>query len=82
MIWQDAVFSVGSIVFAIALVPATLHKDKPPLTTSIPTALVLGIFGLTYTTLNLWYSAATTAMTCLLWTILLVQKLRQSTPDN
>lgn len=71
--WQDFVFSIGSIVFCIALMPTILGKAKPPLLTAAPIALVLFIFALTYASLNLWFASTTTLLTSVLWTIVATQ---------
>lgn len=76
MIWQDAVLTIGSLIFAIALLPSVLGKDKPAFSTSITTAVVLAIFAFVYTTLSLWFSAATVLLTSLMWSVLAIQKLR------
>lgn len=76
--WQDIVLTLGSIVFLLALVPSIKSKDKPAVATSIMTGLVLFVFAATYTTLHLWFSAATTALTGVLWLVLAVQKVKTS----
>jgi hypothetical protein len=73
--WQDIVIAVGSLVFAIALLPSVLGKDKPALSTSIMTGTVLVVFMLVYATLDLWYATFTTFLAAALWITLAVQKL-------
>jgi hypothetical protein len=75
--WQDFVFSLGSIIFVIALFPSVKSKDKPALSTSLTTGSVLAIFALTYLTLQLWFSSFTTLLTSLEWFLLGVQKYTQ-----
>jgi len=77
MLWQDWVFSVGTWVFAIALVPAIRAKEKPPLKTSIPTAFFLYLFAVTYFTLSLRLSAFSSFLTATAWSVLALQKYRQ-----
>lgn len=74
VIWQDVVLTLGSAVFVVALVPMVLSSDKPPLTTSLPTGLVLLAFAGTYASLGAVYGAATTAVSGLLWLTLAAQK--------
>jgi hypothetical protein len=74
--WQDAVLTAGSLVFALALLPSVLGEDKPSAWTSATTAAVLFVFAGTEATLDLVFTAATTAITAAMWTVLLVQKLR------
>jgi hypothetical protein len=78
MLWQDWVFSVGTWVFAIALVPTIRGKEKPPLWTSIPTAIFLTLFAFTYFSLTLWLSAFSSLLTATTWYILAIQKLGQT----
>lgn len=64
----DTVFSVGSIVFILALVPALLHRGQsPPASTALLTGGVLTTFSVTYATLDLWYSFATSAVLSAAW---------------
>jgi len=77
MLWQDWVFSIGTWVFAIALVPTIRGKEKPPLWTSIPTAFFLTLFALTYFSLTLWLSAFSSLLTATTWYTLAFQKYRQ-----
>lgn len=75
--WQDFVFTIGIIVFTIALIPAIFAKQKPPLATSIPTALFQFVFMVTYTTLGLWFSGASSLLCGSLWAVLAIQRYRQ-----
>lgn len=64
----DTVFSVGSIVFILALVPALLHREQsPPASTGLLTGGVLAAFSVTYATLDLWYPFATSAALSAAW---------------
>lgn len=74
--WQDIILTIGSLVFLVALIPSITSKDKPALMTSLMTGLVLFVFAMTYITLDLWFSAVTTALTGMLWLVLAVQKAR------
>lgn len=76
--WQDIVLAIGSLVFAIALIPSLLSKDKPALLTSGSTSLVLFVFTITYASLSLWYATVTTALSAALWGVLALQKLIRS----
>jgi hypothetical protein len=75
---QDFILAAGSLVFAVALIPTVLSTQKPALSTSVSTSLVLYVFAGVYISLRLWFAAATTFVTGILWTILAVQKYRQS----
>lgn len=74
--WQDAVFTAGTIVFLLALIPTILGPSKPAASTSAMTGGVLLLFSLTYLTLDLYLSAVTTLLTATAWLIVLTQTLR------
>lgn len=75
--WQDIVIAIGSLIFAAALMPSVLSKDKPALWTSVTTGFVLAVFTVTYASLSLWYATFTTSLAALLWIVLAIQKLTQ-----
>ncbi len=77
MQWQDWIFSTGSIIFSIALVPSVLGKDKPALSTSLMTGTILAIYIVAYISLSLWFSAATSVLIAGTWFLLAYQKYRQ-----
>lgn len=74
MSWQDFVFTGGQFIFVLALLPTIFGKDKPAFVTSLITSLILGGFGATYLSLNLWGSALMSFTTSTCWAILAVQK--------
>lgn len=74
MPWQDFVFTTGQIIFIISLLPSILSKDKPALTTSVMTAVVLYVFAIVDITLNLFLTAFTVGVTAVGWSILAYQK--------
>lgn len=76
--WQDIVLTAGSLIFMLALVPSVTGVDKPAVATSTMTAAVLYVFAAVDLTLGLVFTAVTTAGTALLWSTLLVQKLRHA----
>lgn len=76
MAWQDIVLSIGSWIFAIALIPSVLSKDKPALSSSLMTGSVLGVYAITYVSLSLWVAAASTVLVAGVWFTLAVQKYR------
>lgn len=75
---QDLILTLGSLVFVIALMPSIVSKNKPALSTSTLTSLVLFIFAGVYISLHLWFAAFTTSLTGTQWLILAVQKYKQS----
>lgn len=70
MKWQDVVFSTGSLIFVLALLPALFVQERPPTVTSLSTGLVLAAFSATYVTLGLYMSAAVTSVTATIWLLL------------
>ncbi len=75
MSWQDIVLSVGLMMFAIALVPSVLSRDKPATSTSLMTGTVMLAFTAVYASLGLWFTTVVNFITAGLWFTLFVQKL-------
>ena len=75
MEWQDIVLSAGSWLFAIALIPSVLSKDKPALSSSLMTGGVLLVFAVTYMTLSLWSASVSTLLVSGMWLTLAIQKI-------
>ena len=69
--WQDVVFMVGGLIFVPSLIFSIVEKADIPITTSLPTAIVLAVFVVCYATLNLWLAAFATALTAICWVILI-----------
>ena len=74
MPWQDIVIAIGQWIFLFALFPSILSKDKPALTTSISTGIVLMVFTITYVLLSFWASAISTFLVSAGWFTLAIQK--------
>lgn len=77
MHWQDLVFSVGGWIFVISLIPTIRGKQKPELSTSLITTVVLAVFSVTYLTLGLGLSALSMGVTTCGWGILAYQRFKQ-----
>lgn len=75
--WQDVVMMLGSIGFSLALIPAVKSQGKPPIKTSLPTAVIGYVFSFCDFTLQLWLTGIIGLGTSLLWTILLIQKIKE-----
>lgn len=75
MSWQDIVLTVGGFIFSLALIPTVRAQDKPPLSTSIPTGIVLLFFAYTYFSLDLIVSTFSTLLMATLWLIVAKQKI-------
>jgi hypothetical protein len=76
--WQDIVIAIGSLIFAVALIPSILGKNKPAFGTSLMTGSVLVVFTITYASLSLWYATFTTMVTATLWLVLAAQMFPRS----
>lgn len=77
MSWQDFVYAVGNIIFAIALIPSIKSNDKPSVYTSAITASTLIVFSVTAITLELYLTSFVTVVGAMMWLILVIQKIRQ-----
>lgn len=70
--WQDFVFLVGSVVSIVSLTP-TLRSAlaSVPLATSLPSAGIGFLYGATYFTLGMPFSAAGSVAAGLMWSLIL-----------
>lgn len=73
--WQDAVFSIGQVVFLIGLLPSVFGPQKPDPLTSLMTAVMLCIFLSVYASYKLWATFALTLLTVGVWFLLAGQVL-------
>ena len=74
MPWQDWVLSIGGFVLLASLMPTVIGPHKPALTTSIMSATIIFIFGVTLATLGLWLTAVANVGNSIAWTVLAVQR--------
>lgn len=72
--WQDMALSAGNVFFCITLIPMLRHPERPPLLTSIPTALALLAGGAIFATLHLWVTALTQTVAGLQWLAMAFKK--------
>jgi hypothetical protein len=77
MQWQDWVFSVGGFLIFASLVPTIRGADKPALTTSAFTCVLIFIFTFTMATLGLYLAAVANSSCAIAWGILAYQKYTQ-----
>jgi len=75
--WQDLVFMIGGFIFAPSLLFMILGKDKPPVKTSLPTALVLTAYIVCYITMGFWLATISTTLTAICWYVLVFKKTRE-----
>ena len=73
MSWQDVILTAGTVIFLLALIPTMVGSTKPARATSAMTGTVLLVFAATYLTLDLYFTAAMTAITGAAWLLILVQ---------
>jgi len=81
MVWQDLVITGVNIIFIIALIPQVIegfHKKIGAirLETSIPTSICLYVLAFAYFTLALLYSALMAIVLAVLWTIIVIQRIK------
>lgn len=74
MNWQDLVFMIGGFIFAPALIFNIVGREKPPIKTSLPTAIVLTVYVFTYASMNYWLALISTSLTAICWYILVLQR--------
>jgi hypothetical protein len=77
MVWQDAVLSIGGLIFILALLPSIFGPDKPAFLTSLLNTIVVSSFMIVYLSFSLWLSAVTTGLTASMWLILAFQKYQR-----
>jgi hypothetical protein len=73
--WQDTVIGMCQLAFVPAMAPTILGPDKPALSTSVGSAVIVTIIATTMATLRLWFATTTAALLVVIWTILALQKL-------
>ena len=71
---QDYIYTAGSILFILSLLPALKAKEKPPRFTCALTGSVLYVYAINGYTLDLYFTAITTLVTAAVWTVLLFQR--------
>lgn len=71
-------FGIGSVCFSLALLPAVMRRQPPPVFTCALTALWLWVFTGCYVALGYAFSCVAGGITAALWTVLAVQAIMQS----
>ena len=69
--WQDLVFMLGGFIFAPSLVFSIIDGVHMPLSTTLPTALVLTVFLVCYASMKFWLAFTSTILTAICWYILI-----------
>lgn len=71
MMWQDLIFLAGS-VFSIVVLTPTLRDStaRVPLGTSLPSALIGMIYGATFLSMSMSFSAAGSLLAGVMWSFI------------
>lgn len=77
--WQDYVLTAIQIVFCITLIPMLRAPEKPPLSSSLMTGIVLLVSAFTVATLGLWLAAISQSVVGVQWLTLAYQRVRGKT---
>ncbi len=71
MIWQDLIFTIGSVFSIVVLAPSLRDETASiPLGTSLPSALIGLVYGSTFFTMGMTFSAAGSLATGVLWSLI------------
>jgi uncharacterized membrane protein len=91
MMWQDLIFLLGSVFSLVVLLP-TLRDPMAnvPLGTSLPSAIIGIVYGVTFFTLGMTLSATGAVLTGLLWSLIAAlrspdtpfERLRSENPQS
>lgn len=76
MSWQDFVILVGQLTLFVTLFPTIVSRARVPLLTSVPAFVVLSGFALTFATIGLLGSAATSVMNAAAWLAIAVNRIK------
>lgn len=69
----DIIFTVGGVIFAVALLPSVFGENKPAWKTSLITAVVLTVYAITFATIGFVFSATMNTITAIMWFVLFAQ---------
>lgn len=71
MIWQDAVFLVGSMTSVAFLYPTLRNTAaRVPRATSVPSMIIGGVYSLTFFSLGMTFSAVGSFAACTMWSLI------------
>lgn len=83
VMWQDLIFTAGSVFSIIVLVPTlTDRMSSIPLGTSVSSAVIGIVYGCTFYTMDMTFSAAGALATGLLWSVIALLRSPRATPDE
>ena len=80
--WQDLVFLVGSVCSLAVLIP-TLRNPvaNVPLGTSLPSALLGGVYGAAFLSMGMTLSATGSLLTGVIWSLIATLRSPESLTD-
>lgn len=71
MMWQDFVFLAGSTFSLVVLAPTLTNRQaNVPLGTSVPSSLIGFIYGTTFFTMEMTFSAVGAVLAGLMWSLI------------
>ena len=73
--WQDVLITLSNLALLVAMVPEFASRPKMSLYTSIPAATSLLMLTIAYVTLGLVAAGIASAITMLLWLVLIHDKV-------
>lgn len=75
--WQDWVIFGGQLVLAATLIPTIVQRIRMPVWTALPAVLVLSMFVITFASLSLPLSMASSILNTLAWALILRNSIRK-----
>jgi hypothetical protein len=72
---QDWILASCQCASIVAIFPTLIGEQKPPLATSLPSAIILAIMAVTFGTISMWVSTVSTAVLSLCWFVLVWQSV-------
>lgn len=77
----DLIFTVGSLVLLVGLAPTVFDPNaRISLMTSVPTAIVLFVYAVTFGYMGLVFSSISSTITCVFWTIIAFENRHRKKP--
>ena len=71
MMWQDLIFLVGNLVSIVSLTPTLRDAtSRIPLATAVPSAIIGLLYGVTFLTMGMTFSALGAVVTGVIWTLI------------
>lgn len=72
---EDKLLTAGTLVLNLTLLPTLLDRDsKVSRWTSVPTAIILLVFSITYLSLDLVFTSIAVALGSMIWSLIAVYR--------